>query len=63
MFRLNFELGESKPSAKLGVREGDNFMQLAEDFVNFHGLDSEAVTKVHQLIEQTYRIHKSKINS
>jgi hypothetical protein len=54
---LNFELGEGK-SAKLGVREGDDFLQIAKDFVNEHSLDAETIDKVFQLIDQTYHIHK-----
>jgi hypothetical protein len=42
---LNFELGEGK-SAKLGVREGDDFLEIAKNFVNEHNLEAETVEKV-----------------
>ncbi len=46
LFRLNFELGDNK-QAKLGVRDGDNFLILAQNFVEQHQLDAENVQKVH----------------
>ncbi|TNV85388.1 hypothetical protein FGO68_gene11856 [Halteria grandinella] len=59
LFRLNFELGEGK-SAKLTVKQGDDFMQLARQFVLEHSLEYEAVEKVYGLIEQTYKVHLEK---
>lgn len=53
LFRLNFELGDGA-SAKLAVREGDDFGHLARQFVAEHLLDEAATEKVHQLIAHTY---------
>lgn len=59
LFRLNFELGEGK-SAKLTVREGEEFHELARQFVDEHQLEEDAMEKVLELIEQTHRIHMNK---
>ncbi|CDW86805.1 UNKNOWN [Stylonychia lemnae] len=53
LFRLNFEIGEGR-LGKISVREGDDFSQLAKQFVQKHNLGDEAVRKVLFLIEQTY---------
>eukprot|EP00347_Sterkiella_histriomuscorum_P015959 403355036 len=54
LFRLNFEIGEGK-TAKINVREGDNFKILAQQFVQEHNMGVDAVQKVQYLIEQTYK--------
>ena len=59
MFRLNFDLGEGN-SAKINVSEGDNFYRLAHSFAGSHGLGEEAITKVYNLLEHTFRVHRDK---
>ena len=62
MFRLNFDLGDNK-QAKVNVREGDNFYSLAHSFAAEHNLSEEAITKVYNLLEHTYKLHKEKLGA
>ena len=53
LFRLNFELGDGV-SAKLAVKEVDDFKLLAKNFVAEHQLEEAATERVLQLIVHTY---------
>ena len=47
-----FYIGEGK-SAKINVKEGDNYYSLATNFANEHKLGQEALSKVFNLISAT----------